>query len=289
MSSKISLKTKYLILIILFIITVFVWRFIFQNARDNILQVSFLNVGQGDAIFIEAPNGRQVLIDGGPDASVLEKLGELMPFYDRSIDLIILTHPHSDHLAGLLSVLEYFNIGHILINNTKEDTAIYNKWQELINQKNIPVTIAQTDQEVILQNIDKPNEISLKIFSNYSNDTNNSSIVTQLNYLESEFLLTGDIEKETENILLQNNFDLESDILKIAHHGSKSSSQKNFLEAINPDIVIISVGQNNRYNHPHKSVLERLKNLDIYRTDLDGTINILTDGFEFDIKTERYE
>ncbi len=281
-------KIKYPVLGVLLIVASFIWITLFSQASDNILEVIFFDVGQGDAIFIETPNQAQVLIDGGPDKTVLEKLNQTMLFYDRTIDLLILTHPDDDHLAGLIEVLNYYQVGHILTSGFKKDTAIYKRWRDLIKERNIPLTIAQTGQRVILQE-----GIVLKILwpeqsliKSLSKNTNNASIVGQLVYGQTEFLLTGDIEKEIEQRLLNQDWNLTSDILKVPHHGSKTSASYNFLKAVNPQIAVISVGFNNRYKHPHSEVLERLENSLIYRTDESCDIRIITDGVLFEIETK---
>ncbi len=285
----IARKTKYFILIILFSGTIFVWSVIFIQTPNNILEVHFFDVGQGDSIFIETPNKRQVLIDGGPDKTVLEKLNQAMPFYDQTIDLVVLTHPDADHITGLIEVLEYYQIGRILTSGFEKDTATYKKWQELIKQKEIPLTIVQAGQNIILQDgiileILWPDQYLIELSNK---NTNNGSIVARLVYNQSEFLLTGDIEKEIEKYLVNQDIWLESDVLKIAHHGSKTSSIQSFINKVNPEIAVISVGENNRYNHPNETVLERLKNSSIYRTDKNHDIQILTDGVLFDIVTEK--
>lgn len=275
-------KLAYSTLGLLFIAAVFVWSTIFSQTPDSVLEVTFFDVGQGDSIFIETPQGRQVLIDGGPDKTVLEKLSQTMPFYDRTIDLLILTHPDADHITGLVETLKYYQVSHILTSGIRKETAVYQKWRDLIQRKNIPLTIAQAGQKIILQK-----DIVMKIFwpeqsliESFSKNTNNVSVVGQLAYGQSEFLLTGDIEKEIEQHLVGSlgSESLQSDVLKIPHHGSKTSSSYNFLKAVNPQIAVISVGLNNRYKHPHSTVLERLKNYAVYRTDKDGDIQISTDG-----------
>ncbi len=273
-------KIKYLSLAILTITVIIVWSVVFEQVKDNILEVHFFDVGQGDAIFIETPNGQQVLIDGGPDKTVLEKLSQVMPFYDRKIDLLILTHPDADHITGLVSVLEYYNIGRILFSGLTKDTAIYQKWQDLIEDKEIPLTVAQAGQQIILQEgiVMKILWPDQSLLESFSEPCNNVSIVGQLIYGRTEFLLTGDIEKKVESHLLKENWPLESDILKVAHHGSKTSSSYDFLKAVNPQIAVISVGEKNRYKHPHEEVLERLKDILVYRTDDYGDIEIMTDG-----------
>lgn len=278
-------KLIYLSLIILSGAVALIWSAVFSQIPGNILEVVFFDVGQGDSIFIETPNKKQVLIDGGPDKMVLEKLEEVMPFYDRTIDLMILTHPDADHLTGLLSVLEYFKVNHILVSGFENNTAVYQEWKKLIEERNIPVTLAQVGQRIVFPSgvefdILWPDQSKMETISK----ANNASVVGRLIYNESEILLTGDIEKKIENLL--SNQDLESDVLKIPHHGSKSSTGYSFLKAIRPKISVISVGENNRYGHPHQEVLERLNNTAIYRTDRNGDIKIFTAGNFFDIITE---
>lgn len=279
-------KFAYSALGILFIGTVFVWSAIFAQTT-NLLEVHFFDVGQGDSILIETPDKKQILIDGGPDKTVLEKLNQTMSFYDRKIDLLVLTHPDADHITGLIDVLEYYQIGYILTSGFETDTAVYKKWRKLISEKNIPLTMVQSGQKIILSE-----EIIFEILWPEQpligvKDANNTSVVGRLIYGQAEFLLTGDIERKIENILIEKNWNLKSDILKVPHHGSKTSSSYNFIEEIDPKIAIISVGENNRYKHPSQEVLERLKNVPTLRTDKSGDITIFTDGNLFEVKTER--
>src|SRR3990167_8590329 len=263
-------KIKYQILGLLLVAAILIWLAVFSQPRAGLLEVDFFDVGQGDAIFIETPKGYQVLIDGGPDASVLEKLGKEMPFYDRSIDLIILTHPEADHITGLIEVLKNYQIGQILENGFKRETAGYKEWQRLIKGKKIRILW--------------PNETAV---SSSPESSNNISVVSQLIYGQREFLFTGDIEKQVELNLAVAGIDLESDVLKVAHHGSKTSTNQLFLEKVNPNIAVISAGDKNPYGHPHQEVLERLKNVKTYRTDQNGNIEILTNGQWFKAATER--
>jgi len=145
-------KIKYFVLIIFLGTTIWTWSVIFEQISDGILEITFFDIGQGDSIFIETSDGKQVLIDGGPDNSILEKLNQTMSFYDRTIDLVILTHPDADHITGLVKVLNYYQIEHILTSGLEKDTAIYMKWKELIEEKNISLSLAQQGQRIILQN-----------------------------------------------------------------------------------------------------------------------------------------
>lgn len=262
-------------------ITIVVWIFVFQESISNkFLEINFLDVGQGDAIFVETLNKKQMLIDGGPDLSILERLGRIMPFYDRYIDVVLLTHPEQDHMNGLIEILKRYSVGEIVFTGVVRDTAQYQEFTNLIKNKKIPVDIVYQGEKI---NFD--NEISLNIlypFENLENkkmsDSNNTSIVSKLVYKNFELLLTGDIEKSVENKLIKAKVDLSADIIKIAHHGSKTSTSEVFLNTVNAIMAIIEVGKDNRYGHPHQEVLNRLKNLIVLQTGIEGNIQILTDG-----------
>lgn len=283
-------QTNYFILVILLVVAVWIWAVIFSQG-DQFLEVIFFDVGQGDAIFIETPKNQQVLIDGGPDKTVLEKISQEVPFFDKKIDLVILTHPDADHLTGLISVLKHYQVGHIITSGFEKDTVTYNKWRNLIEDKNIPLTLAQSGQKIIFQD-----DLSLEILwpdqsliNSFSDKANNVSVVGRLIYGQTEFLLTGDIEKKVESYLVNylSAKKLKSDILKAPHHGSKTSSSQNFLKTINPEIVVISVGADNHFKHPDSVILERLENIRLFRTDQDGNLKILTDGSLVKIETEK--
>jgi competence protein ComEC len=270
----------------LFIIAIIVWFFVFTQESRKFLKVEFFDVGQGDAEFIETPSKQQILIDGGPDMSILEKLGKAMPFYDRYIDLIVLTHPEADHLNGLIEVLKRYDIGAVITTGIIRDTQEYREWTNLLQEKNTPIFIAKAGGI-----IDLGNNINVNVLYPFENlagkkmsDTNNHSIVSQLIYGDFEALFTGDIEKSAENKLVSAGINLNSDILKIAHHGSKTSTSDVFLKAVSALIAVIEVGKDNRYGHPHQEILERLKNLEIFQTGKDGDIKILSDGNDFFVK-----
>lgn len=285
------LKTNrfyYLITAVLFVSAILIWLAVFEQAPSNVLEIVFFDVGEGDSIFIETPEHHQVLIDGGPDLSVLEKLSQEMPFYDQTIDLVILTHPDDDHLTGLVEVLKNYQIGRLIISGVSKNTSIYDRWQELIKEKNIPVTIAQAGQQILLDQglilkILWPNQAENQLFSG---KTNNTSVVSQLIYGDKEVLLTGDIERAVEGRLLDLfGNSLASDVLKIAHHGAKSSNSQIFIKQVNPEMAIISVGAKNRYGHPNETILGQLKDILLYRTDQSGDVKILTDGKFLEAKT----
>ena len=278
---------KYRILGGLAIGMILVWLAVFTQAQTPFLEVDFFDIGQGDAIFIEAPNGNQVLIDGGPDETILEKLGQELSFYDRSIDLVILTHPEADHINGLVEVLKNYQVEHILYTGVTRDTSAYQEWSRLISQKGIPFTIAQAGQVIYLSPQIKLVVLwpSQDLSGQRLKNNNNASIVFQLVYGQSQFLFTGDIEKETERELANSGIDLVSDVLKVAHHGSKTSTTEDFLSKVNPKVAVISAGRKNPYGHPHQSVIERLEGVKVYGTYQDGDIEILSDGQSLLVRT----
>jgi competence protein ComEC len=279
-------KQKIGLLIGLFLVMIIVWIFVFTQESGEFLKVEFFDVGQGDAEFIETPRRQQILIDGGPDMSILEKLGKAMSFYDRYIDLIILTHPEADHLNGLIEVLKRHDIGAVITAGIIRDTQEYKEWINLLQEKKIPIYIAKAGGIINLGG-----NINVNILYPFENlvgkiisDTNNSSVVSKLVYGDFEVLFTGDIEKTTENKLVSADINLNSDILKISHHGSKTSTTEEFLKAVNALLAIIEVGKDNQYGHPHQEVLERLNNMRILQTGRDGDIKIFSDGLNFEIK-----
>jgi len=247
------------------------------------LKVAFLDVGQGDAIYIEAPNGRQMLIDGGPGPVVLSKLAQVMPWGDRSLDMIVVTNPDQDHMAGFVDVIENYTVGSVLEPGTKKDTLIYKKLEQIISDKKIGKIIARRGMHIILDN---EKNIYFDILfpdrdvSTFS--TNDGSIVGKLVYGNESFMLMGDATKYTEILIKQNENSntLESSVLKLGHHGSHTSSTELWLESVKPEFAIISAGKNNRYGHPHQDIIERLQKFKIpyIGTYQNGNIIFKTDG-----------
>jgi competence protein ComEC len=272
----------------LFLGAILVWSAVWQSGTASIagqfggrneLKVDFFDIGQGDAVFIEAPNHNRVLIDGGPGSQILNKLGRAMPFFDREIDVVILTHPDSDHLNGLIDVLKKYKVGGVVDPCLAEPQANYQEFLKLIEEKKINHLCAQAGQRIklsddavldILFPFESLEGVSLQ-------NTNDSSIVEKLTCGQNKILLTGDAEKKTEDQLINKQVDLSAQILQVGHHGSKTSTSAEFIQAVDPKIAVIQVGKNNRYGHPHQEVLDRLKNIKIFRTDLDGDINFLCD------------
>lgn len=284
-----SSKTKWLSLLSIGLLNIPLWLAVVSREPDNYLTVNFLDVGQGDAIFIETPFHNQVLIDGGPGSAVLSQLGQVMPFYDKEIDLVILTHPDADHLSGLVEVVERYKVNKVVTTGVKTNTKEFQVWQKAIQNKNIPIQIAEADQVIKLSQ-----NIHLYVLTPFEDvdgkevkDLNETSIVNRLVYGDFKALLTGDAEFKTEKELLERDIFIDSDVLKVGHHGSKNSTSQDFLDVVSPEVAVIQVGENNRYHHPTAEVLGRLKNIKVYRTDQDGRIEVKSDGKGYRVVTKK--
>lgn len=287
MRKKLISKVFTSAIFLLILLNFFIWREIITDSPY--LEVVFFNVGQGDSIFIETPKNLQVLIDGGPSAKiVLEKLSKEIPFWDRSIDLVVLTHPDFDHLNGLNWVLESYEVKNILWSGVEEKTSAFNFWKENVEgevRKGAKEIMAEKGKLLTL------GDVSLTVFypeksmkgEVLEENTNETSVVTKLNYGNIDFLFPGDITKEIETNLLNLELPLNSDVLKVAHHGSKSSSSYYFLKEVSPKLAVISAGKDNSYGHPHSEVLNRIKYFGINSliTAEKGDIKILSDGDNF--------
>lgn len=248
---------------------------------NHLLTVTFFDVGQGDAALIRTPQDQTILIDGGPDRTILTKLGESLPWTRRTIDLVILSHPHADHVAGLNYVLARYRVRHVLMTGAIHTTPEYLKFLELLKNKEVPVTIAQAGQVIELNG-----GVSVEVLWPFKsvvgervNDLNITSIVNRVVYKATAVLFTGDTPKENEAALLNSGSDLTAQILKVAHQGSRTSSSEEFIKAVAPEVAVIPVGQNS-YGHPHAEVVERLKKLVevVLRTDAEGDITWQSNG-----------
>jgi len=274
------------VMAILLIANAFIYYRVFAEEESKFLIVAFLDIGQGDAIFIESPSGHQVLIDGGPNAKVLQELGKVIPIYDRTIDVLILTNPDQDHFAGFLDVLKNYEIAAVIEPGTVGKSAMYPEFEKMIETESATHVLARRGQV-----IDLGGGAYLKIlFPNrdVSGDTpNDGSIVAELIYGETEIMLTGDATEKVERHLLAiNPSDLKSDVLKVGHHGSRTSTSEKFVAAVAPQFAVISDGAGNRYGHPHKEVLDALQKfgVKVFRTDQSGTVILRSNGKSFNLQ-----
>lgn len=256
------------------------WYAIFAETRNDTLTVAFLDVGQGDAIFIEAPNGNQMLIDGGRNDRVERELSSVMPFYDRSLDVVLGTHPDADHIGGLPNILHAYDVSLVIEPGVDSDTGVAEEFEKIVQEKNIKKILARRGMKIFLDD----RVYLLVLFPDrdvFHMDTNDASIVAQLVYGDTSFLFTADSPEKIEKYLVSlDGKNLQSDVLKAGHHGSKTSTSESFLGFVSPEVSVISSGASNSYGHPHKEVLERLLRFGstILRTDERGTIIMKSDG-----------
>jgi len=257
-----------------------------SSLPDGRLHVTFLDVGQGDAIFIQTPSGRQVLVDGGPsETQVLAQLGRHMPFWDRTLDVVVLTHPDSDHVNGLVPVLERYQVATVIHRQIEMDSDTYHYWLRLAADEGAAIYEGSAGLRLTL---DAGLEmIVLHPGVGVWENANDNSVVTRLTYGQASLLLTGDIGARVEEDLVRDSAPLRSTILKAAHHGSCSSTTQAFLDAVDPELVVISVGADNRFGHPCQEVLERLEGLPVYRTDEHGAVEIVSDGTRVWVEVQR--
>jgi competence protein ComEC len=260
---------------------------------DDRLHVSFLDVGQGDAILIQMPNGQDILIDGGPDPQKINlELGEKLPFWDRTIDLVVCTQPQADHITGLVEILQRYKVKQVLEPEVSYDSSIYQEWCNLVEEKQIKRDTAQAGQEIDLGSGIKIEVLNPpeSLWEGTSDDVNNNGVVLRLSWGQVSFLSTADIREEVEFELIGQRANLKGTVLKVSHHGSKTSTTSQFLGAVDPDIAVICVGEDNPFGHPSPEVLERLTNRlgeeNVYRTDKDGTIEFITDGETLWVKAD---
>jgi competence protein ComEC len=240
-------QNKHL-LILLIVLNIIAWSAVFYYSQTSDMEVCFLDVGQGDSILIQTGFNQQILIDGGPDDSVIGKLEGYLPFWDRTIDLIVLTHPDKDHLFGLNEVLKNYKVKNILWTGVISETLLYNEWLELIEDEGANIYIAKEGMKIGAIEVIYPfDDLSGRELS----DINDSSIVLKMG---DDILFTGDLSTKIESLLK----DIDVDILKLGHHGSKTSTSFELLQNTSPDIAIVSAGLGNSYGHPSDEVLARL-------------------------------
>jgi competence protein ComEC len=249
------------------------------------VSVYFLDVGQGDSIFIKMEN-KTILIDGGPRSAGSTVLSFLSSINVTQIDFVIATHPDEDHIGGLVSVLASLSIDVVLYNGQNRTTQVFQDFMNLAIQRNL--TLAKRNQLYFLtssSNFTILNPVQPLEFG----ETNLNSVVTLLQVGNVSFLFAGDAEVASEQSMLNAALHLESDVLKVGHHGSRTSTSQAFLEAVNPSIAVISAGVNNQYGHPHNETVQRLQNMGItiYGTFTSGTIILSTDGNTIDVQGNR--
>jgi competence protein ComEC len=273
-----------LILALVFLVAV-AWAAL-RGLPDGRLHVWFLDVGQGDAVLIQTPDGTQVLVDGGPSPSALfGQLGEVLPFWDRSLDLVVLTHPDSDHMAGLIPLLERYRVTTV-VDSVAANEPGANAWLAAVGEAGVARQVAARGMELragsALMTVLHPAADPALIDAG-----NDDSIVLRLQYGATSALFTGDAEAGAEGAMVSSLPLLKADVLKVAHHGSASGTSARFVAAVAPQLAVISVGAENRFGHPAPEVLDRLRGAKVLRTDQRGRIELESDGMGWIVRSER--
>ena len=246
---------------------------------DNVkgMNVHFIDVGQGDSILIQV-NSKNLLIDSGPSVSKDKLVKYLKSLKISKFDYVIASHPHEDHIGNMSYIIDNFEILNFYAPKVESNTKAFETMVESLVIKDLKIKVLKPN----IKSINLGENTKVEVFSPISNkyeNLNNFSSIIKISYGTTSFLFTGDSEELSEKEVLTQGFDLKSDVLKVGHHGSSSSTSKRFLDAVDPSVAVISVGEDNSYGHPSQEVLSRLKDLPIYRTDLDGNILIKSDGY----------
>jgi len=265
---------------VLLLANLFVFFALYLSKPGTILKVSFIDVGQGDAILIQTPDKHQVLIDGGRNKKVVSELGKLLPFGDRTIDVVIETHPDADHIGGLPEVVSRYSVGLFMEPGVESDNSLDDELHIRLGEKKVEKLLARRGQVINFGDGVKliilfPNQVVSKW------ETNRASVVAKLVYGEESFLFTGDSPIQVESVLMSLDKEvLDADVLKAGHHGSRTSTSLIYAEAVSPEYAVISAGRDNTYGHPHKEVLDilRIAGAEIMSTADKGTITFETDG-----------
>lgn len=243
----------------------------------NSIKISYIDVGQGDSALIQV-NGKNLLIDAGTNESTNKLISYLDKQNIKKLDYVVATHPHEDHIGGMDTVIKKYDIGEFYAPKKLANTKTFESMMNALKSKNLKINVAKAGV-----NLDLGKNVKCEMIApnadNYE-DVNNYSAVIKITYGNSKFLFTGDAEKLSEKEILNKNYDISADVLKVGHHGSSSSSSKPFLDKVTPKIAIISCGKNNDYGHPHRETMNELtkRKIQVYRTDVDGTIVLRSDG-----------
>ncbi|HNV12782.1 MAG TPA: MBL fold metallo-hydrolase [bacterium] len=276
-------KNKKIIFWLFFLLIIFIvfLNYYLKIRNNKNLNIFFLDSGQADTILIKTPEEQNIIIDLGSKDG-LKGVGQQIFWWDRKIDILIITHPHDDHILAIPQLIDKYKINKIIFTGIIYDSPIYEEIIKKAQDKKIKLLIPQINQKILLG---KSCELDFlypleSLKDKKIENINNSSIVNRLKYKNNYFLFMGDSEIDIEEKLLEKNYELKSDVLKVSHHGSISSSHQEFIKKINPKISIIMVGQNNKFNHPSLRTLNKLQKIGslIFRTDLNGDINITSDG-----------
>lgn len=277
---KLIKKIQNISIVILAILSIFLFKSLINSksssTNPNEMKVHFIDVGQGDSILIQV-NYKNILIDSGPKDEKDKLVKYLNSLNIHQFDYVIATHPHEDHIGNMAYIINNYKVLNFYSPKIDNNTTSFENMAEALSRKNLKIKVLKSNTSTI--NLGE--NTLVEVFSpnlDYYDNLNNYSPIIKISYGHNSFLFTGDAEEEIEQEIITNNFNLKSDVLKVAHHGSSTSTTKSFLDSVKPKIAVISVGKNNSYGHPTKDTLNKLKESKVYRTDINGNIVITSDG-----------
>lgn len=229
---------------------------LYSSDQSKYLHVYFLDIDQGDAGLIRTPDGVNILVDAGPDNKILYQVAQSLPWYERQIDYVIISHWHEDHFGGLIALQQKYKIGQILVNGHEPDSLLYSIWRDSAQQAGIKIQAINIGQTF---SIDHQTSWQILYTSpTSSGDYNDTSVVLKFSFGKTDLLFTGDLPAEQESVVISSGLDISAEILKVGHHGSRYSSSAAFLSKIDPELCVIQSGQDNKFGHPHQEALDRL-------------------------------
>lgn len=247
-----------------------------ENLNSNKMIVHYIDVGQGDAILIQV-NSKNLLIDSGPASSKDKLIKYLKSKKISKFDYIIATHPHEDHIGNMSYIIDNFKVSKFYAPRVTDNSRAFEMMVDSLNRRKLKINILKCNINSIDLGINTKVDVFSPISDSYEN-INNYSPIMKISYMDTSFLFTGDAESLVEEQVINARYDLKSDVLKIGHHGSTTSTTQNFFNEVSPFISVISVGNNNLYKHPSNKTLSTIKNSKVYRTDLNGNVVLISDG-----------
>jgi competence protein ComEC len=260
------------------------------DEAEGKFKIAYLDIGQGDAILMTTPHNHHILIDGGPDTSILSRLGEELKFNEHTIDLAIVSHNHSDHIGGLNAAMERYDVKKLWISGAIHTTNDYLELLDTIRHRKIATETVWNSKTADIDGV------QLHVIHPMADatglrpdDQHDATVVVRVTYGQKSFLMTGDINEGHEQAMIKADVPLQADILKVAHHGSASGLALNFLERINPTYAVIQSGANNKFGHPAPSIIKKLQNkgVTIFRNDQNGTVTAITDGTTLSVTSQK--
>jgi competence protein ComEC len=280
----VKFNSNFWIMSILLVLNLF-WVGFFVSKNDGLTHIYFLDVGQGDSILVTMPNNQNILIDGGPSSSLITEIDRVLPFWKRNIDLMVLTHPHADHVTGLIEVATRYQVDEFLYNGVQYDTHTYQELLNVVDERNIFTQVAGRGMEYNFESC-QLDILYVGDLHTTSGDLNDTSIVSERTCGEFNAIFPADADVDIEQQLISSGSLSDVEVLKVGHHGSKYSTSAIFLETIEPEVAVITVGKN-KFGHPHSETLKKLADIqaEIFSTLESGTVEAVTDGQKYNVIT----